>query len=124
MSAEQWFMPLFGMSFLGLWLLVAALFIRCGVGIFRDARSKDETRPLWRAVFSAHSHYSAEMYERFLRDIRSQYFATRLGGLHCIVLAVFFSLTVIFGLCEFIAQADRHYTAKTQSHSTAPNAAI
>lgn len=111
-------MPLFGMSFFGLWLLMAALFVIPSPRVYRDTRMQGGHRAFWRDIRS-YSDYakrlegSRETGEEALRDIRRQYFATRVGGIHCIFLAIFFGLTVIFGLCEFVAHGSQDHLANT-----------
>ncbi len=111
-------MPLFGMSFFGLWLLMAMLFVILTPRVFRDPRMQVSQRAFWRGIRS-YSDYAKRLEENgargqeALRDIRRQYFATRVGGIHCIFLAVFFGLTVIFGLCEFAAHGTQDHVAKT-----------
>jgi hypothetical protein len=118
MSAEQWFMPLFGMSFFGFCLIMAALFVILSPRVFRDPRMQGSHREFWRGIRS-HSDYvkrlevSRASGEEALRDIRRQYFATRVGGIHGVLLAIFFGLTVIFGLCEFVAHGGQDHLAKT-----------
>lgn len=111
-------MPLFGMSFFGLWLLMAALFVILAPRAHRDPRVQGVPREFWRGIRS-YSDYvkrleeSRATAEEALRDIRRHYFATRVGGIHCIFLAIFFGLTVIFGLCEFVAHGRQDHVAKT-----------
>jgi hypothetical protein len=102
MSAEQWFMPLFGISVFCLGLFMFALVVGGVVAVFRDPRLKGDTRSFWRALVPHRPPYSTEMLEEVQRDIRQRYFATRLGGVHSILLALFFSLAAIVGLCELI----------------------
>lgn len=111
-------MPLFGMSFFGFWLLMAVLFVILIPRAFRDPRMQGSPRAFWRGIGS-HSDYAKRLKvsratsEDALRDIRRQYFATRVGGIHGVLLAIFFGLTVIFGLCEFVAHRGQDHLAKT-----------
>ena len=116
-------MPLFGMSFFGFWLLMAVLFVILIPRAFRDTRMQGRRRAFWHGIRS-YSDYAKRLKvsrarsEEALRDIRRQYFTTRVGGIHGVLLAIFFSLTVIFGLCEFVAHGGQDHIARTGGSNT------